>query len=195
MTLNGKNVGLAFTGSFCTYDKVFPELENLVSEEANVYTIFSEKSGTYDTRFGKGEDFLNRAEKISGRAPTTTIIDAEKFGPSNLLDVMLIAPCTGNTLAKLAYGITDSPVLMAAKGHLRNNKPVVLAIATNDALGANMKNIGLLMNTKYIYFVPFSQDNYKAKPNSMVAHFDLILPTIKEALQGKQLQPVILSPS
>ncbi len=194
MTLSKKNVGFAFTGSFCTYDRVFPEIEHLISEEANVYTIFSERSGSLDTRFGKAADFLARAEKITGRAPVTTIVEAEKFGPSNLLDVLLIAPCTGNTLAKLACGITDSPVLMAAKGHLRNSKPVVIAVSTNDALGANMKNIGLLMNSKNLFFVPFSQDNYKMKPNSMVADFGLILPSLTEALQGRQLQPIILSP-
>lgn len=194
MTLNEKNVAFALTGSFCTFDRVFTEFEKLAAEGANLYPMFSVPSATYDTRFGKAEDWLARAEKISGKPPVTTIIQAEKFGPSNLLDVLIIAPCTGNTLAKLAYGITDSPVLMAAKGHLRNNKPVVLAISTNDALGANMKNIGLLMNSKNIFFVPYGQDNYKTKPYSMVAHFDLIHPTILEALQGRQLQPVILSP-
>ncbi len=194
MTLNEKNVAIALTGSFCTFDRVFTEFEKLAAEGAHLYPIFSVPSATYDTRFGKAEDWYARAEKISDKPPVTTIIEAEKFGPSNLLDVLMIAPCTGNTLAKLAYGITDSPVLMAAKGHLRNNKPVVLAISTNDALGANMKNIGLLMNSKNIFFVPYGQDNYKTKPYSMVAHFDLIHPTILEALQGRQLQPVILSP-
>ncbi len=194
MTLRGKNVGFALTGSFCTYESTFHEMERLVSEGANVYPIFSDRSGTFDTRFGKAEDFLARATKISGRAPTTTIVEAEKFGPSGILDIVVITPCTGNTLAKLAYGITDSPVLMAAKGHLRNNKPVLLAIATNDALGANMKNIGILMDKKYLYFVPYGQDNYKSKPNSMVSHFDLLLPSIEEALEGNQIQPVILAP-
>ncbi len=194
MTLSGKNVGFALTGSFCTFDRAFLEIEKLVSEDANVYPIFSGPSGTFDTRFGKAKDWLARAEKIAGRPPVTTIIEAEKFGPSNLLDAFIIAPCTGNTMAKLTYGITDSPVLMSVKGHLRNNKPVVLAISTNDALGANMKNLGLLMNTKNVYFVPFGQDNYKEKPYSMVAHFDLVLPAIMEALQGRQLQPVILCP-
>ncbi|HKL80164.1 MAG TPA: dipicolinate synthase subunit B [Mobilitalea sp.] len=192
MTLNGRNVGFALTGSFCTYDKVFPELERLNKEEANLYVIFSEASSSIDSRFGKAVDFLSRAEKITGRTPITTIIDAEKFGPSNLLDVLIIAPCTGNTLAKLANGITDSPVLMAAKGHLRNNKPLVIAISSNDSLGINLKNIGFLYNNKNVYFVPFGQDNYKSKPNSMVAHFEFILPTIIEALEGRQLQPLIV---
>lgn len=194
MTVNGKNVGFALTGSFCTYERVFPEIEKLVSLEANLYTIFSERSSTINSRFGKAADFLLKAEMISGKPPVTTIEEAEKFGPGNILDIVIIAPCTGNTLAKLAYGITDSPVLMTAKGHLRNNKPVILAISTNDALGANMKNIGLLMNTKNIFFVPFGQDNYKGKPSSMVAHFDLVLPAIEKALEGRQLEPVVLAP-
>ena len=194
MTLSGKVVGVALTGSFCTYDRVFPEIERLVIEEADVYTIFSKNSGTIDSRFGKSSDFLARAETIAGRPPITTIAEAEKFGPGNILDILVIAPCTGNTLAKLANGITDTPVLMAAKGHLRNNKPVVIAVSTNDALGTNLKNIGVLIAMKNIFFVPFGQDNFKSKPNSMVAHFDLILPTVTEALQGMQLQPVVLSP-
>ena len=194
MTMNGKNIGFALTGSFCTYDTVFTQLEKLVEENANVYPIFSNAAQSIDSRFGKAEDFLMRAKAITGKAPATSISESERFGPGNLLDILIIAPCTGNTLAKLANGITDSPVLMAAKGHLRNNKPVVLAVATNDALGANLKNIGLLMNTKNIYFVPLSQDNFTKKPFSMVAHFDYILPTLEAALEGKQLQPVFLTP-
>lgn len=194
MTLEGKNVGFALTGSFCTYEDVFPEMEKLVKEGANVYPIFSERAKDIDSRFGKAKEFLKKAKELTGRDPVTTIVEAEQFGPKNFLDLVIIAPCTGNTLAKLANGITDSPVLMAAKGHLRNGKPVLLAIATNDALGANMKNIGLLINAKNIYFVPFGQDNYEKKPNSMVAHFHLILPAAKEAMQGRQLQPVTRAP-
>ncbi len=194
MTLSEKNVAFALTGSFCTFDRVFTELEKLAAEGANLFPIFSIPSASFDTRFGKAKDWIARAENISGNPPVTSIIEAEAFGPANLLDLLIIAPCTGNTLAKLANGITDSPVLMAAKGHLRNKKPVVLAISTNDALGANMKNIGLLMNTRNIFFVPYGQDQCKTKPYSMVAHFDLIYPTILEALQGRQLQPVILGP-
>lgn len=193
MTVNGRNVGFALTGSFCTYDRIFPEIEKLVTEKANLYPIFSYQAQNTDSRFGNAEGFLKKAEEITGKKPVTTIVEAEKFGPSNILDILIIAPCTGNTLAKLACGITDSPVLMATKGHLRNCKPVVLAVATNDALSANLKNIGVLMNTKNIYFVPFGQDNFQTKPYSMVAHFDLILPTILEALQGKQFQPILLS--
>lgn len=195
MTLSGKKIGVAMTGSYCTYDQVFPQIERLVQEKAEVYTIFSDRSQVTDTRFGKADDFLKKAEAITGRVPITTIVEAEKIGPNNLLDVVIVAPCTGNSLAKLANAITDSPVLMAAKCQLRNNKPVVLAMATNDALGNNLKNIGLLLNSKNLYFVPFGQDNYQKKPFSMVAHFDLMLPTIEEALSGKQLQPIILAPS
>ncbi|HBI73700.1 MAG TPA: dipicolinate synthase subunit B [Lachnospiraceae bacterium] len=194
MTLEGKNVGFALTGSFCTYEDVFKEMENLIKEGAKVYPIFSDRAKKIDSRFGKAKDFLKKAKELTGIDPVTTIADAEPFGPKGFLDIVIVAPCTGNTLAKLANGITDSPVLMAVKGHLRNVKPVVLAIATNDALGANLKNIGLLMNTKNFYFVPFGQDNYQKKPNSMVAHYDLILPTAREALEGRQIQPVTKAP-
>jgi len=194
MSIKGKNVGVAFTGSYCTFDKVFTQLKRLVKEGANVYTIFSYQAQKTDSRFGKAADFLKLAKDITGRDPITTIPDAEPLGPNNILDIMVIAPCTGNTLAKLANAITDSPVLMAAKALLRNNKPVVLAISTNDALSNNLKNIGLLINTRNIYFVPFGQDNYQKKPHSMVAHFDLILPAIENALEGKQLQPLLLAP-
>jgi len=194
MTLRGKNVGVALTGSYCTFDKVFLQIERLVKEEANVYTIFSERSQTTDTRFGKADDFLQKAKEITGNNPITTIVEAEKLGPNNLLDILVIAPCTGNTLAKMANAITDSSVLMAAKGLLRNNKPIVIAISTNDALSNNLKNIGLMICLKNVYFVPFGQDNYKGKPNSMVSHFDLIPQTLEEALEGRQLQPIILTP-
>lgn len=194
MNLSGKNIGVALTGSYCTFDAVFPQIEKLVQENAHVTTIFSDRSQVTDTRFGKADDFLEKAKTITGYKPITTIAEAEKIGPNNLLDILLIAPCTGNTLAKMAYAITDSTVLMAAKGQLRNNKPVVIAISTNDALSNNLKNIGLLMNTKNYYFVPFGQDNYKNKPSSMVAHFDLIIPTLQEALEYRQFQPVVLMP-
>lgn len=192
--LKDVKIGYALTGSFCTFDITFPEIIKLVDEEANVYTVFSNFSQTTDTRFGNAHDFLVDAKAVTGNNPITTIVEAEVYGGKNIFDAVVIAPCTGNTLAKFALGITDSTVLMAAKGALRNNKPVIIAISTNDALGANMKNIGMLMNRKNVYFVPFSQDNYKSKPNSMVAHFDLIVPTIKEALQGKQIQPIVLAP-
>ena len=195
MTISGKNIGVAITGSYCTYDSTFPQLERLVQENSNVYTIFSDRSQMTDTRFGKANEFIKKMKTITGRDPMTTIVEAEKIGPNNLLDLLVIAPCTGNTLAKLANATTDSPVLMAAKGQLRNNKPVVIAMATNDALGNNLKNIGHLLNTKNFYFVPFGQDNYRSKPYSMVAHFDLLIPTIEEALEGRQLQPIVLAPN
>jgi dipicolinate synthase subunit B len=194
MTIQGKNVGIALTGSFCTFGKVFPQIERLIAENANVYTIFSERSQVTDTRFGNAEDFLKQAKEITGKDPITTLVEAEKLGPNNLLDAIVIAPCTGNTLAKLAHAITDTTVLMAVKGLLRNNKPIIIAISTNDALSNNLKNIGMLINNKNVYFVPFGQDNYKGKPYSMVADFNLLLPALEAALDGKQLQPLILSP-
>jgi dipicolinate synthase subunit B len=194
MNIRGKNVGVALTGSYCTFDKVFIEIERLIKEGANVYTVFSDRSQITDTRFGKAEDFLKKAKDLTGHDPITTIVEAEKLGPNNLLDIIVIAPCTGNTLAKMANAIIDSPVLMASKALLRNGKPLVIAVSTNDALSNNLKNIGLLINAKNVYFVPLGQDNYKGKPYSMVAHFDLIIPTLQEALEGKQIQPIILSP-
>jgi dipicolinate synthase subunit B len=194
MALNGKKVGVALTGSYCTFDTVFPQIERLIQENNDVTTIFSDRSQITDTRFGKASDFLNRAKTITGKDPITTIVEAEKIGPQNLFDILIIAPCTGNTLAKLANAITDSSVLMAAKSQLRNNKPVVIGMATNDALSNNLKNIGLLLGAKNLYFVPFGQDNYKSKPYSMVANFDFMLPTLEEALSGRQLQPIVLAP-
>ncbi len=192
MLLEGTTIGFALTGSFCTYKAVFEQMELLVKEGAKVHPIFSKSAQTFDTRFGKAADFIKRAKDITGNEPIMTIPDAEPIGPKAYLDILLIAPCTGNTAAKLANGITDSAVLMAAKAHIRNNKPVVLAIATNDGLGMNMKNIGLLINTKNLFVVPFGQDDCVKKPNSLIAHMDLIPSTIALALEGKQLQPILL---
>lgn len=191
MKLKGKRIGVAITASFCTYKKLFIELENLVEEGAEVQTIFSDSAQKIDTRFGNAQDFLRKAQEITGKQVIKTIEQAEPIGPEKLLDLLIIMPCTGNTIAKLANGITDTPVLMAAKAHLRNERPLLLSISTNDALGMNMKNIGLLMNTKNIYFVPFGQDNAEKKPNSMLAHTDLLIPAAKDALEGKQYQPII----
>ena len=191
MSFTGKHIGVAFTGSFCTYDKVFPELQKLTEEGALVQTIFSHASASIDSRFGKAEDFMKKAEEITGNPPIMSISKAEPIGPGSLLDILILFPCTGNTIAKLANGITDTPVLMAAKAHLRNNKPLLISISTNDALGLNMKNIGLLMNAKNIYFVPFGQDNPSRKPNSMIARTELLLPALEAALEGRQYQPVI----
>lgn len=192
MTLKGKNIGVAFTGSFCTYEKVFKELEKLAEEGANIQTIFSDASRTLDSRFGRAKDFVKKAEEMTGNKPMMTIPEAEPIGPGSLLDILVIFPCTGNTIAKLANGITDTPVLMAAKAHLRNNKPLLISISTNDALGMNMKNIGLLLNAKNIYFIPFGQDNPKTKPNSMIAHTELLVPALEAALEGRQYQPIII---
>lgn len=191
MSLKGKSVGVALTGSFCTYDKVFKELQKLTDEGALVQTVFSNAAGTIDSRFGKAEDFVKMAEELTGNKPMMTIAEAEPIGPGSLLDILVLFPCTGNTIAKLANGITDTPALMAAKAHLRNNKPLLISISTNDALGMNMKNIGLLLNAKNIYFIPFGQDNPEKKPNSMVAHTELLIPSLEAALEGRQYQPVI----
>lgn len=191
MSLKGKRVGIALTGSFCTYEKVFRELQKLTDEGAIVQTIFSDAAQTIDSRFGKAEDFMKKAEEITGNKPLLTISETEPIGPGSLLDILVLFPCTGNTIAKLANGITDTPVLMAAKAHLRNNKPLLISISTNDALGMNMKNIGLLLNAKNIYFIPFGQDNHKTKPNSMIAHTELLIPSLEAALEGRQYQPVI----
>lgn len=194
MSLHNKNIGIALTGSFCTFDKAFEEIEKLLADNANVYPVLSFNSQKIDTRFGKAADFYARLKALTGHEPITTIEDAEPIGPKNLFDILAILPCTGNTLAKLANGITDTPVLMAAKAHIRNNKPLVLSIATNDALGLNLKNIGTLLNSKNIYFVPFGQDSPDGKPKSMIAHTHLLSLTLESALEGKQIQPVILSP-
>lgn len=194
MKLKNLNVGVGLTGSFCTFEKVFIEIENLIKEGANVTTIFSFNSQKINTRFGDAADHIERARTLTGNEPIFTIEDAEPLGPKNKLDIVIIAPCTGNSLAKLANAITDTPVIMAAKGHLRNNKPVVISLATNDALTNSLKNIGELINMKNVYFVPFGQDDYRKKPNSMVAHTELIIPTLEEALEGRQIQPVIKEP-
>lgn len=191
MNLKNKNVGIAITGSFCTFDKVFIEIEKLIEAGANVIPFFSEASNSIDSRFGKSKDFYDKITKLTGKEPITSIEDAEPVGPQGYLDIFVIIPCTGNTLAKLAGAITDGPVLMAAKAQMRNEKPVVLSISTNDGLGLNAKNLGILLNSKNIYFVPFGQDNPKVKVNSLVAHTDLLVDTIEYALDGKQIQPVL----
>ncbi len=190
---NGIKIGIAFTGSFCTYAKIFEAIKALAETGADLYPIFSNHAAEIDSRFGDSSEFLAKAKEVTGRDPILTIPGAEPIGPKSMLDILVIAPCTGNTLSKLANGISDTPVLMAAKSHLRNNKPLVISLSTNDALGMNLKNIGILLNTKNIYFVPFGQDNYQAKPNSMVAHVDLLPDTIRKALSYSQIQPVIVS--
>jgi dipicolinate synthase subunit B len=194
-SFEGKTIGIAMTGSYCTYKKTFSAIEALKATGAKLIPIFSYQASTTDSRFGTHKEFIETIERITGKQPILTIPEAEPIGPKSMLDILVIAPCTGNTLSKLANGISDTPVLMAAKSHLRNNKPLVISLSTNDALGMNLKNIGILLNTKNIYFVPFGQDNYRTKPNSMIAHVDLLPDTIEMALQYKQIQPVIQSHS
>ena len=191
MKLKGKKIAVAITGSFCTYEKVFRALEALQEEGAELQTIFSDAAQTIDNRFGEAGQFVERARKITGREPLLSIAQAEPIGPKSLMDLLILMPCTGNSIAKLANGITDTPALMAAKAHLRNEKPLLVAISTNDALGMNMKNIGLLLNTKHIYFVPFKQDNPQKKPNSMIASLEYVIPAAEAALEGRQYQPII----
>lgn len=191
MKLKGKTIGLAITGSFCTFDKIIYEIENLLAEEANVIPIFSTNVQNIKSRFGDTQEFIKKVEDMTDNNAILTIEDAEPIGPKGLLDIIIIAPCTGNSLAKLVNGITDTPVLMATKAHLRNLKPVVISLSTNDALGINFKNIGELLNLKNMYFVPFGQDNAISKPTSMIAHTNLIIPTLESALDGIQIQPIL----
>lgn len=193
MRLKGVKLGFALTGSFCTLHEVVKEIERLKAEGATVYPVVSQEVATLDTRFGTARHWLDLLTSITGEPVIASIVDAEPIGPARLFDILVVAPCTGNTLAKLANGITDGPVLMAAKAMLRNQRPVVLAISTNDGLGLNAKNLGILLNTKNVYLVPFGQDNPVEKPNSLVARIDLLLDTVVLALQGKQLQPLLIS--
>lgn len=191
MTLRDKKIGLGITGSFCNFSKVPLIIEMLLKEGAEVLPVFSDNAKTFDTRFNNAKEFREEVELLSGNKGIYTIVDAEPIGPKNMIDIFLIAPCTGNTLSKLYYAITDTPILMAAKSHLRNNKPIVLGISTNDALSMNAKNIGALINTKNIFFIPFKQDAPDTKPNSLAFNPNLTAKTIEEALDNKQLQPIL----
>ena len=195
MTLAEARVGFAVCGSYCTFSQVFPVLEQLTEQCLSVQTIFSERTARTNTRFGLAAEFLARAEQYTGCAPILSIRDAEPIGPKKLLDVLIIAPCTGNTLAKLAAGITDSSVTMAAKAHLRNGRPLVIAPSTNDGLTASLRNLGELAVRKNIYLVPFRQDDPVKKPTSLVADMTLIPSAAQAALEGRQLQPVLLAPN
>lgn len=192
MRLAGKRIGVAITGSFCTIPEVLPEIEKLVAEGADVYPILSEKVATQNSRFGKAADIACALERITGREPIITIAEVEPLGPAKILDALVIAPCTGNTLAKLAYGITDGPVLMAAKSTMRNLRPVIIGISTNDGLSTNAKNLGAILNTKHIYVIPFGQDAPNLKPCSLISDMRLLIDTLIAALEGKQLQPVLV---
>lgn len=192
MNLKDKKIGIAFTGSFCTFEKALLKLEEISNVCDFVQTIFSFNAQKINSRFGVAKKFIERAEKITKKRAILSIEDAEHIGPLNYLDILVIFPCTGNTLAKLANAISDTPVLIAAKAQLRNQKPILIFVSTNDALGNNMKNIGLLLNSKNIYFVPFSQDDYRKKPNSIVSSSKFLIPSIGKALYKIQIQPVIL---
>lgn len=186
-------VGFAFCGSFCTLDKAMDALEQAAKRYGDVYPIVSEVVAATDTRFGKSRDFLEKMERICARPVISTIKEAEPIGPQNLLDVLVICPCTGNTLAKIAHGVTDSTVTMAAKAHLRNGKPLVLAPTTNDGLAGAAPNLGMLLGRKNVYFVPFGQDDPAGKPTSLAADFSRVNETVEAALRGVQLQPILLS--
>ena len=185
------NIGFAMCGSYCTFSQVFPVMDAL-SKIHTVTPIFSESVYQTDTRFGKAKEHIQTAEELCGTSVIHTIPDAEPIGPKKLFDLLLIAPCTGNTLAKLAHGIADTAVTMAAKSHLRNGRPVLIAVSTNDALGTAAENIGKLMARKHYYFVPFRQDDPIGKPTSLVADFTKIPHALEEALNGRQIQPVLI---
>ena len=185
-------IGFALCGSFCTYQKAMASLEKIAAAYKTVIPIFSQSSWETDTRFGDAVQHIRRAEEICGTAALHTVSQVEPIGPKRLLDALIIAPCTGNTLAKLAHSIADGPVTMAAKSHLRNGRPVIIAISTNDALAGAAENIGKLLARKHYYFVPFGQDDAFGKPTSIVADFSKIPQTLTEALEGKQLQPLLL---
>lgn len=190
-----ERVGFAFTGSYCTYSKAMDALRQIADRFETVIPIFSENSWATDTRFGAAALHVQRAEALCRQKALHTIEQVEPIGPKKLLDALVIAPCTGNTLAKLSHGIADTPVTMAAKSHLRNGRPVIIAVSTNDGLAAAAENIGRLLRAKHFYFVPFRQDAPKAKPTSLVADFSLVLPALDAALEGQQLQPLLLGPS
>lgn len=191
MNMQDKKIGFAMCGSFCTFKRAVAELEKLAGTGADIMPIMSPVSAVTDTRFGTAEFFRNRVEEITGKKIITTIREAEPIGPKNLLDILVVLPCTGNSLAKIAAGIADTSVTMAVKAHLRNQRPVLLAVSTNDGLGTAAKNIAALMNTKNMFFIPFSQDDYIKKPNSLVAEFEYLIPSIEAALENRQLQPVL----
>ena len=191
--MRGITVGFALCGSFCTFEKALAAIEKLVEDGYAVLPIMSFNAARIDTRFGTAESFRSRIRLLTGNDVIDTIEGAEPIGPRRMCDVMVVAPCTGNTLAKLACGITDTPVTMAVKSHLRNGRPVVVAVSTNDALSASAKNIGELLNRRHYYFVPMTQDSPDKKPCSVVADFRLVVETVAASLDGVQLSPVIAS--
>lgn len=192
MTLEGKNIGYVFTGSFCTFRKSIEELKKIVDLKANVIPIMSFNSYNLDTKFGKAEDFIKEIEEVTGNKIIHTIQDAEPIGPKHMTDIMIVAPASGNTMAKLANDIIDTPAVMAVKSHLRNGNPLVIAPSTNNGLGGNAENIGKLLNRANYYFVPFKQDNPITKPRSIVFDSNYIIKTLECALDREQIEPILL---
>ena len=192
MEINNCKIGFVLTGSFCTFSKVIPKIKELVEKGASVIPIMSYNAYELDTKFGKAQDFINEIEEITGKKIIHTIQEAEPIGPKRLTDIMVVAPCSGNTMAKLACDIIDTPATMAVKSHLRNNLPVVIAPSTNNGLSGNAKNIGILLNRKHYYFVPFRQDNPITKPRSIVFDSEYIVKTIESALEDEQIEPILL---
>lgn len=192
MQLEGKRIGFVFTGSFCTFRKTIEELKKIVKLNADVIPIMSEHSYTMDTKFGKAEDFINEIEDITNKKILHTIQDVEILGPKDMLDIIVVAPATGNTIAKLANDMIDGTATMAVKSHLRRERPVVIAISTNNGLSGAAENIGKLLNRKHYYFVPFKQDNPITKPRSIVFDPDYLIKTIEFALDNEQIEPILL---
>ena len=188
-------IGFVLTGSFCTFAKVMPVIQALIERGDTVTPILSDSAGTLDTRFSTAAHWREELTALTGISPIDSIVSAEPIGPKALFDILIVAPCTGNTLARLAHGLTDTPATMAVKSHLRGEKPVVIAVSTNDGLSGSAANIGALLNRRYYYFVPFRQDAPDAKPRSLVADMERIPDTVQAALQGRQLQPLLLSPT
>ena len=186
------NIGFGITGSFCTHKLILEEIKILVEKGYNIIPILSDSVQKFSTRFGRKENFISEIERITGNVVVSNIVEAEPIGPNNLIDVFVVAPTTGNTLSKLANAITDNAVTMVFKSHVRNNKPVVVGISSNDGLGLNLKNIAILLNTKNIYFVPFGQDDPVKKPKSLIADYSKIEDTILSAVKGEQIQPLLL---
>lgn len=192
MKLEGKKIGFVMTGSFCTFKSTIPQMKKIIEEKAEIVPIMSFNAYNLDTKFGKAQDFINEIEDITGNKIIHTITDAEPIGPKKMTDIMIIAPCTGNTMAKLVNGITDTPATMAAKSHLRNNNPLVIAPSTNDGLSGNAANIGVLLNRTNYFFVPFRQDNPITKPRSIVFDVTYLIKTLEAALDKEQIQPILL---
>ena len=192
MDLKDKNVGFVLTGSFCTFKNTLPQIKKLVEAGANVIPIMSSNAYNMNTRFGDASEFIKKIKEITNKDVIHTIQGAEPIGPKELTDIMVIAPATGNTIAKLANGITDTVATMATKAHLRNNRPVVIAVSTNDGLSGSAENIGKLLNRKNFFFVPFKQDNPITKPRSLVFSPEYLIKTVEQALDKEQLQPLLL---